>query len=79
MRWWHEQYLRAQASNFWHCSARAASLTGAPARRAHYRWADIPDSLLVEWSPEHRRGHKTIRKLEAASPTETTASEPAAQ
>ena len=79
VRWWHEQYLRAQAANFWHCLGPGRSLKGGPARRAHYRWADIPASLLAEWSAAHRRRRKTIRKLEAASPAETTASEPAAQ
>jgi hypothetical protein len=66
-RWWHEQYLRAQAVNFWHCLGPGRSLKGEPARRAHYRWADIPASLLAQWSAEHRRRHKTIRKLEAAA------------
>jgi hypothetical protein len=67
VKWWHEQYLRAQAANFWHYLGPGRSLQGAPARRAHYRWADIPASLLAEWSAAHRRRGKTVRKLETAA------------
>jgi hypothetical protein len=64
---WRQQFERAQAPDFWLCLGPGRSLKGAPARRAHYRWADIPRELLLQLAREHRRRGKTIRQLEAAA------------
>jgi hypothetical protein len=65
--WWREQFERAQAPDFWICLGPGRSLEGAPARRQHYKWADIPRSLRLRWTREHRRRGKTIRQLETAA------------
>ena len=64
LAWWREQYLRARAPDFWLCLGPGRFLEGAPARRRHYEWADIPKSLLVQWTQERRRRSRTIHALE---------------
>ena len=76
---WRREFERAQAADFWLCLGPGRFLKGAPARRRHYEWADVPKSLLVQWTKERRRGRKIIRELEEASSAETTASESAAR
>jgi hypothetical protein len=83
---WRQEFEKAQVRGFTYCAGFAKPgatvatwLKGAAARRAHYRWAAIPRELLKEWMSQRRRRSKTIRKLETASPAETTAPEPAAQ
>jgi hypothetical protein len=69
---WRQAFEKAQAPDFWLCLGPGRHLYGAPARRRHYRWADIPRSLLKEWTAERRRRGKTIRNLEPSSqPTPT--------
>jgi hypothetical protein len=70
--WWREQYERAWSAHFFHCDGPGRIFEGAIARRKHYKWADIPRSLLKEWTAERRRRGKTIRNLEPSSqPTPT--------
>lgn len=76
--WWREQYLRAWGPHFFHCEGPGRLFEGPIARRKHYAWADVPKSLLMQWTKERPRGRKIIRELEEASPAETTASESAA-
>jgi hypothetical protein len=75
---WHAHYWRAQAPDFWLCLGPGRFLKGAPARRRHYKWADIPKSLLVQWTKERRRRRRTIRELEAVSAAEPAEPPPAA-
>ena len=67
-RWWRGQFERAQAPDFWLCLGPGRFLEDAPARRAHYKWADVPRELLKEWTRERRRRSRTIRELETMSP-----------
>jgi hypothetical protein len=53
-RWRHE-FDRACAPNFSHCLGPARFLTGAEGREAHYRWADIPATLVEQWEAERRQ------------------------
>jgi hypothetical protein len=76
--WWREQFERAQAPDFWFCLGPGRSLEGTPARRAQYRWADIPKSLLAQWTKERRRRGKRIRALKAVSAVEPAEPPPAA-
>jgi hypothetical protein len=77
---WREDFERAQQPGFTYCvgfakpgDTVATWLEGAAARRAHYRWAGIPRSLLKEWRTQRRRLGRTVRELEEA----TTSPEPA--
>jgi hypothetical protein len=63
---WRREFARAQSADFFFCSGPQSIFHGATARRKHYRWADIPHTLVREWTAEHRR-RKTIRKLEQAT------------
>jgi hypothetical protein len=67
LAWWRQEFEKAQAPAFWLCLGPGRALKGVPARRAHYKWADIPRELLLRWMRERRRQDKTIRKLEAAA------------
>jgi hypothetical protein len=78
LSFWREQFERAQAADFWFCLGPGRSLKGTPARRAQYRWADIPKSLLVPWAKEHRRRRRTVRALKAVSAIEPPAEPPPA-
>ena len=40
---------------------------GAPARKRHFRWADIPAPLVKRWTAQRRRRGRTVRKLKAAA------------
>jgi hypothetical protein len=66
-RWWHEQFLRAWNPQFFHCDGPGRILEGEPARKAHFKWADIPTSLLKRWSAEYRRPERTIGTLAKAA------------
>jgi hypothetical protein len=77
---WREDFERAQQPGFTYCvgfakpgDTVATWLEGAAARRAHYRWAGTPRSLLKEWRTQRRRLGRTVRELEEA----TTSPEPA--
>jgi hypothetical protein len=49
MRYWRAQFDRARDPEFFHCEGAGRILHGEAARRAHYRWADIPIDLVEEW------------------------------
>ena len=68
--WWREQYLRAWGPHFFHCEGPGRIFEGPIARRKHYAWADVPKSLLVQWTKERRRRSRTTRELEATTPAE---------
>jgi hypothetical protein len=63
-RWWHEQFLRAWNPQFFHCDGPGRIFEGEPARKAHFKWADIPHELVRKWTVGYRRRRKTIRELE---------------
>jgi hypothetical protein len=59
---WRREFERAQQSDFFtHSNGKV--LGGAPARRAHYRWVDIPRSLIREWSPARQRQRLRKKRL----------------
>ena len=62
---WRLDFDRAQKPDFWLCLGPGEWLEGRAARRAHYRWADIPRPLIRKWTAERKRAAQTIRKLEA--------------
>jgi hypothetical protein len=77
---WRARFVQAQQPGFMFCvgfakpsDTTATWLKGAAARRAHYRWAGIPRSLLKEWRTQRRRRGRIVRELEEA----TTSPEPA--
>jgi hypothetical protein len=76
--WWREQYLRAWSPRFFHCEGPGRIFEGAPARRAQYRWADIPKSLLAQWTKERRRRGKRVRALKVVGAVESAEPPPAA-
>jgi hypothetical protein len=51
---WREEFDRAHRPDFFCCEGPGRFFHGEPARRAHYRWADIPSELVEEWSAEPR-------------------------
>ena len=59
---WREEYEKANEPNFGYCT-RHGWLRGEAAKRARYRWAGIPPTLLKKWDAERRRRAKMIRKL----------------
>jgi hypothetical protein len=77
-RWWHEQFERAQAVDFWFTVRPGVILTGEPARKAHYRWADIPASLRKEWTAQRKRRGRTIDRLAKAVTEAAAVDEPVA-
>jgi hypothetical protein len=69
---WRREFERAQRPGFFYCGGPGCIFEGAIARRKHYRWADIPKSLLVQWTKERGRRRRTIRKLATTTVEETT-------
>ena len=51
---WRNEFERAQAPDFFYCAGPGKCLRGAPARAAHWQWADIPASLVREWTAESK-------------------------
>ena len=58
---WREHYEQAQKPNFSHCIGHkshgdtfASWIKGPAARKAHYRWAEIPDAIVRQWNAERR-------------------------
>jgi hypothetical protein len=78
VREWRKQFDRAHEPHFFFCQGPGRILEGAPARAHHFAWADIPRALLRQWTAEHRRRAKTIRKLEKPSEEAAERPEPAA-
>jgi hypothetical protein len=67
---WRAAFARAAEPGFWLCLGPGEFLEGQPAKRAHYRWADIPRELVRKWTAERKRAVQTIRKLEAGNFTD---------
>jgi hypothetical protein len=61
---WRQEFARASAPDFVHCAGQGKFLHGAAARRAHFKWADIPKGLIGTWREERRRSAHTIRELQ---------------
>jgi hypothetical protein len=70
---WREEFARAQQPDIWTCIGPGQILYGDAARRMIYRSAGIPRTLVRQWSAEHRRRAKTIKKLEKSEPADRTA------
>jgi hypothetical protein len=68
---WRREFDRAQEPGFWLCLGPGDWLEGAAARRAHYRWADIPRALVKRWTAERKRQARTIRQLQDAAEFES--------
>jgi hypothetical protein len=67
-REWKVEFAKAQAPGFMVSVSDSQILKGAAARERHFRWADIPSTLVEQWSAEHpvrRRGRK---RTESALP-----------
>lgn len=45
---WREEFERANRKDFFYVAGPKKYLTGAPARKAHYKWANIPPAVLKE-------------------------------
>jgi hypothetical protein len=59
LNFWRREFERSLASDF-RLHAGGRILTGVAARRAHYRWADIPAELVKAWDEERRDDEKGI-------------------
>jgi hypothetical protein len=68
--YWRREFDRAQQPNFSHCAGPGQFFSGQQAKRAHYRWADLPDTLVEEWTAECQQR----AKKEPAAVTATTGS-----
>lgn len=64
---WRRQFDRAWQPEFFFCGGPDDFLEGAAARRAHYRWADIPKELVKRWTAERQRAGQTIKELAESS------------
>jgi hypothetical protein len=58
---WREAFARAQRLGFMFCTGPGEVLHGEAARRALYRWSDIPAGLIRRWSTARRRNARIIR------------------
>ena len=73
---WRADFEKAQAPGFAYCIGHAKPgdtfaswLHGEAAKKAHYKWAGIPKSLLRKWMAARKRQGKRIRELaEAVEP-----------
>jgi hypothetical protein len=63
MPWWREQYDRSHEPDFGYCGGPGKFLKGDEARKAHYRWAQIPPEIVKRWDQESAARAKTIKKL----------------
>jgi hypothetical protein len=68
---WRREFDRAQEPGFSLCLGPGDWLEGAAARRAHYRYADIPRELVKRWTAERKRQARTIRQLQDAAECES--------
>jgi hypothetical protein len=68
---WRHEFDRAQEPGFSLCTGPGDWLEGAAARRAHYRYADIPRGLVKRWMAERKRQARTIRQLQDAAECES--------
>jgi hypothetical protein len=68
LRYWHGQFDRARAPDFFCCMAPGRILHGEAARRAHFEWADIPRPLVEAWNAERPSDARGSCHVEAARP-----------
>jgi hypothetical protein len=61
--WWREQFLRTFESHFFFCDGPGRILEGATARRKHFKWADIPQRLIDEWTKERQGRSRRINAM----------------
>ena len=54
--YWRSEFDKAREPGFALCVSSGPNgwLTGAAAKRAHYAWADVPQSLIEKWTNERR-------------------------
>ena len=64
---WRREFERGCDPDFVLCLGPDEHLTDAAARRALYRWADIPRQLVRQWTAERKRAAQTIHELEASA------------
>ncbi|MGO8918026.1 MAG: hypothetical protein ACLQJR_19150 [Stellaceae bacterium] len=64
---WRHEFERGCDPGFTLSLGPDEHLTGAAARRALYRWADIPRQLVRQWTAERKRAAQTIHELEASA------------
>jgi hypothetical protein len=69
---WRREFNRANAPGFFYCAGAGKFLDGEEARAAHYRWADIPDTLVEEWSAELQHKKEGPCSETAQSPQSTS-------
>jgi hypothetical protein len=65
---WKAAFREAQAPDFTVNDGSGELLKGDCARAAHYRWADIPSSLIKRWSAAARRRTRAQGAQSGASP-----------
>jgi hypothetical protein len=58
---WRREFDHASAPGFTHVASPGKFLSGPPAFEAHMRWADIPPSLLEEWTAERQQSPQKER------------------
>src|SRR5262249_58222056 len=66
-REWRREFETAQTPDF-SMNTGCEILTGARARTAHYRWADVPHELVKRWEKAERR-----RRVRQGTPLEEVA------
>jgi hypothetical protein len=62
---WRFEFDRSLDPHFFYCGGANMFLTGPRARKAHWRWADIPIPLLKTWL--HSRKHQAAQIKQLAS------------
>ena len=62
---WRHEFERAWRADFGFIERPGEILRGAPARRRHFEWADIPLALVAAWTWERRGSARRIRELQA--------------
>jgi hypothetical protein len=67
VREWRREFARANEPNFFFTDSPGCVVRGAAARRAHYRWADIPSALIEEWTEERRHRPPVEEQAEGAA------------
>jgi hypothetical protein len=55
LAYWRREFDRANAPGFSHCAGPGKFFAGEEAREAHIKWADIPPTLVEEWTAEHQQ------------------------
>ena len=67
--YWREQFGRCHEPGFTLCMGEGQWLRGREARLAHYRWADIPASLVERWTRERVIGPAGFESATASTST----------